>query len=435
MICLVACCIPTIGMGGFLVVSFALIISMLVPGRKAKWYEHGCGGVTVNLANGQLGGTLQTNDGVCGMVLTGASEGGGYTLGDTLLVTGLANLASQGITQTGNPFAYRQVKEFYDQAGDGANLYLMLVSTAMLINSIADNTNASGAKKLLNYAGGKIKVLGIMTDDKAIAAVPTVITITAGLNASIITAVANMKVMAAAFFAAQKPFRCIIGGTSYGGVPANLTDQTSGTTNSRVGILIGDTQSYDATNSSAALGLLLGTIASIPVMRKVSRVRTGALTNTAVYLKTTAIESGGSDPATIAGRCYITFTTYPNVSGYFWHSDPMVAATTDDYRFLARGRVIDKAHVLAYGTFVQEVDDEVPVNDDGTIDAKFAKWLETQIITQITTSMKKNGEISGVQCTIATNQNILATSVLTVVLKIRPVGYATDIVISLGFEA
>jgi len=112
----------------------------------------------------------------------------------------------------------------------------------------------------------------------------------------------------------------------------------------------------------------------------------------------------------------------------------MLTATTDDYSMLSRGRVIDKAHILAYTTFVQEVDDEVPVNTDGTLDAGFCKWLSQQIVNQVNNTMTANKEISSVSCYIDPSQNILSTNTLNVSLSITPVGYATDIAITLGFE-
>jgi Protein of unknown function (DUF2586) len=388
------------------------------------------GSVNITLANGQLGGTLQTNDGITGLIMTGVSEAGGYTLGNPILVTSLADVTTAGITVTHNPFAIKQLKEFYQQAGSGSQLYVMLVAATMTVAQMAENTNVDGAKKLLDYADGKIKVLGLLSDDVAIAAGGGTITVSHSLNADVYTAASNMKVMAAAYFAAQRPFRCVIGGTSYAGTPGSLTDETAGTTNNRVAILIGDTVS----GASACAGLLLGVISSIPVQRKVSRVRSGALTNTTAYLDTITLETAGGDAVIVAGRGYITFTTYPNVSGYFFSGDPMLTATTDDYSMLARGRVIDKAHVLAYATFVQEVDDEVPVNTDGTLDAGFCKWLSQQIVNQVNNTMTANKEISAVSCFIDPAQNILSTNQLHVVLKITPVGYATDIEISLGFE-
>ncbi len=388
------------------------------------------GSVNITLANGQLGATLQTNDGITGLVVTGITDTGGYTAGTPLLVTGMADVTTAGITDTNNPFAIKQIQEFYDQAGNGAQLYVMLVPPTMTVAQMADNTNTNGAKKLLDYATGKIKVLGLLSDDAAITGAGGTITVTNGLNADVYTAAANMRIMAQAYFAAEKPFRCIIGGTSYSGTPASLTDETAGTTNNRTAILVGDTVS----GASAAIGLLLGVVSSVPVQRKISRVRTGTLTNTAAYLNTDTLESTAGDSAIIAGKGFITFTTYPNVSGYFFSGDPMLTATTDDYGMLARGRVIDKAHILAYTTFVQEVDDEVPVNTDGTLDAGFCKWLSQQIVNQVNNTMTANKEISAVSCFIDPGQNILSTNELNVVLRITPVGYATAIEISLGFE-
>lgn len=384
------------------------------------------GSVNISLANGQLGGKLQTNDGIGGMVLTGVTESGGYTLGTPILVTSLTDVTNAGITVGNNPFALKHLTEFYNQAGAGAQLYLMLVPSTMTVAQMADNTNASGAKKLLDYANGRMKFLGICSNDTVV----TVGTITAGINPSCYTAASNMAVMAASYFAAEKPFRAIIGGTSYTTATA-LTDVTNGTTNNRTAILVGDTIS----GSGACIGLLLGVIASIPVQRKISRVRSGALTNTAAYVGTATVEAAGAGALNvIANKGFMTFITYPNVSGYFFSGDPMCTAATDDYSMLARGRVIDKAHILAYSTFVQEVDDEIPINTDGTLDAGFCKWLSQQIVNQINNTMTANKEISAVNCFIDPAQNILSTNTLNVVLQIIPVGYATQIQITLGFD-
>lgn len=390
------------------------------------------GTVNITLANGQLGATLQTADGVAGMLLTGVSESGGYTLDTPVLITSLAGLATAGITSTNNPFAYRQVKEFYDEARAGAQLYLMLAPATATIASLADHTNTAGAKKLLDFAAGRIKLLGIMTDDDAVAtATGASVTVTHGINEDVLTATTNLAVLAADFFALQQPFRAIVGGTSYNNTPADLPDLTAGTTNNRCAVLLGDT----VTGSAACLGLAMGRLASVPVMRKISRVRTGSLSATAACLGTNAIEDVPGDAAVIATKGFITWCTYPNVAGYFFSGDDTCSTTSDDYHYLARGRVIDKAHMLAYATFVQEVDDEVPVNADGTLEAGFCKWLSRQIVNQVNNAMTSAREISGVECEIDPAQNILGTNQLSVVLRLLPVGYATNIEISLGFAA
>lgn len=387
------------------------------------------GSVNITLANGQLGGTLQTNDGIAGLVVTGATEGA-YTVGTPILITSVASANAAGITETGNEFALRQVKEFYAQAGSGAQLYLMLVPATMTVDEVALVSEAAGARKLLDYAGGRIKLLGVLSDDAAVIAAGSAVTVTNGVNEDVYAAATNMAALAQEYFEAHKPFRAVIGGTSYSGTAAALTDMATGGSNNRTAIVIGDT----VAGKGACVGMVLGVLSTVPVQRKISRVRNGPLSNTNAFLATTAVASVAESLPVIAGKGFITFMTYPNTTGYYFSGDPTCAATTDDYSVLARGRVIDKAHVLAYATFVQVVDDEVPVTTDGTLEPGFCKWLSQQIENLINNTMTANREISSVKCFIDPEQNILSTNQLNVVIGIVPVGYATQIEISLGFN-
>lgn len=379
--------------------------------------------VKISLQNGTLGGTLQTADGVCGMVLTGTSEGT-IVAGTPFSVVSLADAETQGLTQTNNAFAYRQIKEYYNEAGDGAVLYLLLLPSTTTVDMMADETNASGAVKLLDFAGGTIRLLGVMDDPSTYT--PTV---TNGLNTKVYTAASNMQVLATTYFNKQTPFRGIVGGESFSGTATDLTDQTTGS-NNRVSILVGDTQN---TGNVAALGLALGRLSVIPVQRKISRVKTGPLTAQTAYIGTTAAEKY-TTTATIHDKGFISFRTFPNKSGYYFTGDPTCTSTTDDYRFIARGRVIDKAQILAYATYVNEVDNEVPVNSDGTLNAGYCKYMEQQIINQLQLIMQANNEISGASCFIDPAQNVLATNKVNVVLKIIPVGYSSEIDVTLGFD-
>ena len=422
---------------GILFFSLVVLLAMLpvsISGKlsmRRRWFDATAGSVTITEATGQLGGTVTTEDRTCGLVLTGTPDDT-YVLGTPILITSLEDLATNNITETNNPFAYRQVTEFYSMAPIGSKLYLMLVADSLMIDDMANVATAGGAKKLLDYAEGKIKVLGIMTDDKYIVAEGGTVTITNQLNADVYVAATNGKAMETQYRAAQKPFRMIIGGTSYGGTPASVTDMSAGS-NNRCAILIGDTQVHDSTNCAAALGLLLGKVAANPVHVKISRVKDGALPISAVYLKASTYENSGTAAATLAGRNYITFTKYPNKAGYYFSGDPMLAASTDDYWFLARGRVIDKARVIAYTIFAEEIDDNIPTIAGGKPDPGFVKWLEQQIINQITLTMVANGEISEIQCFIDLDQNVISTNTLNVVLKIRPEAYLNLINITLGF--
>ena len=414
------------------------VIGAIVSGRKLrKWNSPAqCGGVRITLNNGGLGGTLQTNDGIAGLVITGVSEGGGYTLGSTILLTGMTSVATAGITVGNNPYAYRHLTEFYNEAGDGAQLYFMMVADTQTIAMICDKTNADGAIKLVRYGAGAIKVIGCITDDVAVNGV-TEITITNGINADCYTAAANLKSMLNDFAAAQQPLRGLIGATSYNGIPGDLVDETDGTSNNRVGFVIGDTQVYDATYTSAAIGLALGTKASLPVQRKISRVANGQLSNINCFLATVPLITGNNDVAVISGRGFITFTTYAGKAGFYWEGDPMLTATTDDYKSLTNGCVIDKAQIVTYATYINEVDDEIPLNTDGsgTMVSTYIAFLQQLIIDAINSNMTVNKNISGVSCFIDPAQNVVEQGGVNIVLTITPVGYDTNIVVNLGFAA
>lgn len=389
------------------------------------------GSVNITLTNGALGSTLQTNDGVAGMVITGITVPGGLEVNTPALLTGRSSLATLGITSSNNGFVYNQVQDFYNEAGDSAELYLMMTDDEQKVKDMCDATNENGVSKLLNYAKGRIKLLGVMSNDAAVAfATGDVVDTTHGINEDVYTAVAKLQQTISAYRSKHQPLRGIIAGTSCTGDVGALTDVTTGSTNNSVSILVGDTNE----SQCACIGLLLGRLSVIPVMRKVSRVRTGPINTAEAWIGSLRVDTALGSAAAVASRGYITWCAYPNVTGFFFSGDDTCSSRTDDYHFLCRGRVIDKAHIIAYTTFVQEVDDEVPVNNDGTLDAGFCKWLSQQIVNQVNNSMTINKEISSVSCFIDPAQNILSTNRLNVILRIVPVGYATDIEISLGFE-
>ena len=398
--------------------------------------------VTIVLENGELGGLIQTADGVCGIVMHGNSEMGGYTIGTPIVVFSMQDIATAGITAGNNPFAFNQLQNFYNKAGAGAKLYIMLLPYTMTIADFCDNTNSASAKVLLNYAHGAIKVLGVMSDDLGYASYNEVSypsDTSVGFNTDVATASVNMQTMAAVFFAIEMPFRCILAGTSFQRNIGELVNWTTeGNTNNRTGILIGDIVETGYTNDGYAccMGLLLATVSVLPVERKISRVRNGGLPVTDVTLGSMTYEAWGwANVAALPPLGYITFQTFPNFAGFYFSGDPMLTQSTDDYSSLARGRVIDKAHVIAYQTFTNEVDDEIPINTDGsgTMVSTFIAFLQQLILDQINGSMVAQKNCSGVICYINPAQDVVTANTVNIVLKVVPVAYATNLVVDLGF--
>jgi hypothetical protein len=223
--------------------------------------------------------------------------------------------------------------------------------------------------------------------------------------------------------------RGVIATDSYTGVDSALTNMRNSTLN-RVALMLGDTLN---TNVGAAVGLLAGRIGRNPVQRKISRVKDGATTATAAYIGAATVEA--SSPENVHNKGFITLRTWIGRNGYFFTSDPTCAPDTDDYSTLTHGLVIDKAHRIAYATYLNEVDDEVLIEKDGTINAAYARHMEQIIEDQINGSMTANGEISGVKCTIDVTQNVTSSNKVKAVLAVQPIGYASFIDVDLGFAA
>lgn len=386
-------------------------------------------GVSLTLTNGGLGLVAPGADGVVGLVANGVAATS-LALGTSFQGFSLAEFEALGIDSaydtTNTVKVWRHLKEFYDEAGEGAELWLMLVSQATNLQTILDKTTTN-AKKLLDDAGGRIKVLGVARNP---AGGYSPNTSANQIDLDVINALTTGQALADDMQAAFKPVRIIIEGYAFTGTTSGLANLKA-QTKPNMAVLVGNSES----GARSAIGLLLGRLAQDPVQRNPGRVKTGSLSITAAYLGTATLESGESKAVALHDNGFITLRRYYGKAGYFFSDDPTAVAATNDYSSLARGRVIDKAIRIAYATFVEEILDEVQINpDNGQIAAVKAKYYQTIIETAINTAMTANDEISGVDVFVDPTQNVLGTGKICVELRIVPVGYAKTIEVQLGFD-
>ena len=322
-------------------------------------------------------------------------------------------------------FAYKTIKEFYSEAKDGSELWIMLVSTALSLTDMADKTNTNYAIKLLNAARGKIRVLGISRSPVG-GYTPVV---TNGLDVDVETAL--VKAQELALYQRDKfaPVTIILPALYYQGEPAPLPDLKTFSSNC-VSVLLGDT----VAGSNAAVGLLLGRFSAVPVQRNPGRVANGPTQTLFVYLGSEALESTGGDNSALHAKGYITFRQYVGKSGYYFTDDPTATAATDDYSSFARVRVINKAVEIAYATYLNFILDEVVVDAEGKLPLSFVKFMETLIETNININMTNEGNISSVKAHVDPDQNIISTRRLCIDLRIVPVGYNKEILVKIGYQ-
>jgi len=380
--------------------------------------------VVINVNDENLGKTVATIDGVAGMVLTGASVTGKIQTGESKVFYGLKEAYNAGITPTGiNAYAYKHIKDFYDVAGNGAELWLMLVDDSVLMSGMLDVNNPY-AQKLITDAGGRIRLLGVSKEATGSE------TISGGLDEDVAQARINGQQLAEHFGVFYQDFSLIIDGKSFNGNVADLTDLHT-ESKEFVSVLISNANG----EKNAAIGLLLGRLAIDPVQRNPGRVKSGALPVLAGYFTDQGkVEDKQSQWDTLHDKGYIFLRSFQGKAGYFFSDAPTAQSMANDLSDIPRVRAIYKARRLAYLTFVEEILDEIPVDAQGKIAPALIKSWEAKIENALTQQMVATGEISGVHADIDPNQDILGTDNVNISLSVLPVGYGRYITIELGFS-
>lgn len=388
--------------------------------------------VKIQFLNGLLGTVGESADGLLALICGASAVANKLALNSIYEVRSMDDLAELGVTEQNNAVLYKQVSEFYDEAGSGVKLILYPVAPATTATFICDYTKtAEGyARDLITRMNGALRGIGVagVNSNSSVAS-------TNGLDPDVFTALQKAQQLAEwATTELYAPLFFAIEGRAYDASKElkNLSVEEY----NRCLVAIGDT----VTNSTgAAIGTLLGRIASIPVQRNIGRVKDGSLFPLEMYVGAKKVEESNSVIASIFDKGYIVPRKHVGRSGYFYADDPMACVPTDDYAHLANRRVIDKAYRIAYDTMLNELLDEIDLNEDGTMQHAVIKSWQQTLENAINRQMTANGELSatdgeGCQVYINEKQNVVSTSKIELTLKVRPHGYARYIDVNLGFQ-
>lgn len=365
--------------------------------------------VKIDFANGALGSVGQSADGVVGMVI--AVESGSALLDKPVCVYTSDCLTKYNIAE--GSAAHKAISEFYAEAGEGAELWLYGSDAANVSGMIAEG------KTFLKAANGRIRVLAI---------VPTTGVENSTLNSDALAAQNLAETATTTLFA---PIVVLL--------PVKYSDTLPSLSTmgyNRVGMVVGDTV---ANSDTAMIGVVAGRIAKIAVQVHIGRVKDGALKIAEAYIG--AEEVAQSDVVeTLFTNGYIVPRCFVGKSGYFFADDSLATAENDDYRSLARRRVIDKAYRVAYNALLEYVNDNLDVTNEGTLTAMSAKAIEQEVESKIYNSMTAEGNLStdgdgdtGVKVLVDTTNDVVATNKINVSIMVKPYGYAKYIEVELGF--
>jgi len=380
--------------------------------------------VHITLGNGKLGRSSATPDGVAGLILTGAAVAGKLELNKHYQISSTRDLAGLGIDAQSNPLADKDIRAFYAQAGDGAELHLLFVPQATTLTAICDTAFNSPLSNLINGGGGRIRIVGI----NKLPSTGYTPTLTQCIDGDAITAAAAAHLCAENFAKDIKPFRLLLPAPAWTGVTENLFKPRSSSYN-RVGFVLA---SDDPVNKTAAIGQVLGRAARIEPQQNIGRVKSGSIapngyfTNGKTYLEMAGLAESLHD----AG--YIFYRSFPTKNGCYLNDDTMAAPATDDYSNLSLGRIIDKANVIIYSVYIEEILDELAVDEKGKIPEGACRSYEGMIRQAIFNEM--NRQISGFVPFIDPDQNPISTSTMRVSAEIIPKATLRKIIVDLSYK-
>lgn len=373
--------------------------------------------VSILYSNGNLLQDVDAVDGIAALCGTGSTAG---LLGVPKTVYSLEDAEGQGFTEAAEPDMYRHLKEFYSELAGNQELHIMVVPNTMTMAQMLDNTNEAGAKKLITDAQGKVRLLGVFHKPEA------------GYNggadfidSQVAAAILNAKGFATARLTELVPLRILIEGRVQNPL-ANNTLQPKTSSNGYAGVVLGGSRS----DGSASVGLALGRAVKYGAHVKLGKVANGPLSISTAYIGSKQIKDV-LNLTELHDAGFISFMQHPQKAGFYFGIDRM--SSTDDYRLLAYGRVVDKAAVIAAAVYVEDLEGEVAVDADGKIDVSVLSHLEAKIRQQINLNMAD--QISALIVYINPSQDVINTGKLTIKLRVRPFGYTSFIDIDLGLEA
>lgn len=381
--------------------------------------------VKFNIATTGLGQQLVTSDKVIGLIATGVAVAGAENanLNKSYQFFSIKDAEVIGIVAGGtNDFIYQHLKQFFAEAGNGAEIWLMLVAAAVTYTDMLDLTKLTNARQLLNDAGGRIRVLGALKKSAGNEAS------VGGLDGDVHAAVIKAQEMAEYFATQYMPVRVIISGNNFSGVIADLKDYSTETYPRLLCLMANN----DGTKV-ASVGLALGRLARIPVRRNIGRVKDGAIEPSVAYFTNGAkVESLVDAWDAIHNKGYVFLRSFVNKSGYYFTGDVTLVKSDNDFNRFARGLVMDKAVVVAYANLVENLLDEVEVATDGSIHPAVIKSWQADLDSALRV-MVTDGDLSDVQVYIDETQKVLSTGLIKVVIRLLPVGYAEYIEVQIGF--
>lgn len=382
--------------------------------------------LTIQRTNGNVPRSLAGEDHISGLLFYHSTLPSGFAANDRIkAVSKIETAEALGITADASDWGIRvlhyQLTEIFN-LNPAISLYLGIFSPASGTSTFAE------IKKIQNFAGGKIRQIGVWN----------------GAAALTVTDLNTLQSVRTALEQQNKPLS--IGYAPKVADVTQLVQDLAGSNRNGVSVIIGQDGAGTAADlyadvsnenhvSVSAIGEWLGILSSASVHESIAWVEKFP-TNIALPAFADGTLLRDLDSAVIealdAAR-YLFFVTYDGIAGSYFNDSHTMDSATSDYAYIENVRTMDKA-VRGVRTYTLP-----KLGRPLKVDPSTGK-LETYVVEDLKLTanraleaMEKAGELSGYSVEIDTDQNVLATSTVEMVIKNVAVGVMRKLNIKIGF--
>lgn len=369
-------------------------------------------GLYITRGTGLLNRVAPMNDGVVSMIITGTAVEGQINLTEPVRATSIEILKQKRITADNNPLAFTEITDFFNTAGEGAELYFMLVANSNLLSDIVSDYS----RTLLNYTGGKTNLLLISYKEAAGFTFSSL----GGFDRTTIDAMLYMQEIVEEFADKNTPFVAILPG--FGFDENKVGDIQSG---NYPGNTVAVNLFCKTNNKQPSQGLLAGVLASMQVHENCGAVDKGKISDTAFLPNGNSYYDAIDYMNDLIAERLIVPAKRGQKSGYYYEDDPVFTAISSNYSSISWNRVINKVQRIAADVLLNKLNSDVEIEPStGKLHSAVCSNWESEVeravrnqMMQISNTRKK--EISGVKCTVNPDSDIINDTIDATISIVR----------------
>jgi hypothetical protein len=176
----------------------------------------------------------------------------------------------------------------------------------------------------------------------------------------------------------------------------------------------------------------------IPPHRHSGRVKDGPLGNIVVDPANDPLDGfvyhdERTNPALTAAR-FCAFKTRVKKPGVFVDQPALMSPAGSSFTLLPLGNVIDIACAIVFAVGQEEINDDLRLNANGTLNVKDASTLEGYFDTALSDQMLAKAMISSKSVAVDRTENVGTTKNVTVAVGVGSRGYILTEIINIGFQ-